>query len=498
MKKQIFKLFIGLLIFSSCSDMLDTDPSNLLVRDEFWKSEADVEASVIGVYNEMQSTVDEMIVWGDSRCGYLEYSDVSGSILGFHRHHVTERNSYTSWGDMYQTVNFANTIIKFAPDVMSVDDQYTQESLNNHLGECHYIRALMHFYMIRTFLEIPYISEAYDNDTQDFYVDLTPRDSVFMFIEEDLLKAKSLINKTWDDAYNQKGRISQNAIEATLADVYLWMGEYDKALNACDAVKGLGLETKENWYDMFAEGNNETESIFEIQFSQEFKDVMPTGIWNDIYGKTKLNQEQKLLWPNFDASVDIRVPGTFVRNGSKSTDPLMLWKFLGLVSGGDYGEDKKPYRETNWIVYRYADVLLMKAEALNNLSRGKDALVELNKILERAGVSQLDIDDPQGQEMDELILDERGREFAFEGKRWFDLVRVALRYGDMEDRANKGNQILINRVVGIEGDDTSGDPIKFIDLYKLLDPLGWFLPINYGELAANPQLRQFPYYDRSF
>lgn len=493
MKKLIIITFGVLIFLSSCSKLLDANPDDLLVRDDFWQSEEDVEASIIGVYNEMQGAVDKMFVWGEARASYLRFSGAKSALFNFNSHNINELNEYTSWGTFYRAINFSNTIIRFAPDVPAVDNQYTQQALNNHLGEAYYIKALMHFYMIRAFLEIPYIDVAYDNDTQDFYVELTKRAEVFNKIVEDLLTAKNLLNSTYTELYNIKGRASKDAVNATLADVYLWMGEYQKALDACNELSGYSLVSNQKWFNMFYEGNSIEESIFEIQFSEKFKDYMPTSVWTDIYLKTELEKQDNVLWPELASSSDSRVMSTAIKIGDKTDDPMRLWKWVGVRPNGIYNEDKRINRDCNWIIYRYADVLLMKAEALNNLGQAKAALAEVNKIRERADVSQFDLDEPGAQELDELILDERGRELAFEGKGWFDLVRIALRHGDLEDKTNLGNNILIDRYLQQKGEEGFfGSYLRF----KVADPKGWFLPIHYNELAANPMLRQFEYYDR--
>lgn len=493
--KNIIIILLGALFFlNSCSEILDTAPTDLLVREDFWQSEDDVEASMMGVYNELQGAVDQMIIWGESRSGYIAYSGAKSAINNFNRQEIDELNSNVSWGTFYQIINFANTIIKFAPDAATQDQQYTQEALNNHLGEAYYLRALMHFYMIRSFTEIPYIDIPYDNDAQEFYVELTSRDEVFTKIVDDLIIASDLVNKNYDEAYNSKGRVSKDAVQATLADIYLWMGEYQKALDACNAINGYSLVENEEWFNLFFEGNNEAESIFEIQFSEEFKDYMPNSVWTDIFLKSELERENNILWPALENSIDSRVLSTAVKSGDNATSPVKLWKWIGIRPNGIYNDDKRIVKDCNWIMYRYADVVLMKAEALNNLGNGTEALIELNRIRERAKVSQFDIDAPGGQELDELILDERGRELAFEGKRWYDLVRFALRYGSLEDKDNLGNNILIDRILFQKAEE--GIFGAFLR-YKIEDPRSWFLPIHYNELTANPNLRQFEYYDRN-
>ena len=499
MKKSIF-ILLGALIFTASCSLLDQAPTDKLVREDFWQSEADVESSVIGCYNRLQSVLDELVVWGESRSGYIEYVGVTSSIKRFNDQNIDANNGFVSWGGPYDVINYANTIIRFAPQAKESDNLYTQKSLDNHLGECYYLKGLMHFYLIRSFIEIPYADEPYDNDGQDFYLPLMDRDSVFTKIEDCLLTAKSLLNQDYTEPYNVKGRVSSDAVNATLADLYLWTGEYQKALNVISELESkYELESADNLFNVFYEGNNQKESIFEIQFTEEFNDLTPSALWNTIYLRTSLEPNRNVIWPAPESSLDRRVTISLLQNGPESDDPFMQWKYIAQSAEGaeEYSDDKRTNRESNWIMYRYADVVLMKAEALCNIKSKGDAIETLNLIRSRAGVSQYDTDSEYTvRELDELILDERGRELAFEGKRWYDLVRVALRHGDLYSPSAEGNTILTSRLVLQKTEENDRNTIEYIA--RIDDPRGWFLPIHYNELKANPSLRQFDYYDDKY
>jgi hypothetical protein len=139
----------------------------------------------------------------------------------------------------------------------------------------------------------------------------------------------------------------------------------------------------------------------------------------------------------------------------------------------------------NWIVYRYADVLLMKAEALSQLGRYNEALEIINDdIRYRAGMPSISIPNTTTS-FEDAILDERARELAFEGKRWFDLLRMGRRNNFA--RSDKLVEMIIQNVPSTQ---------KRILGSKLTNPQGWYMPIHKDELERNVNLVQNPYYRR--
>jgi hypothetical protein len=137
----------------------------------------------------------------------------------------------------------------------------------------------------------------------------------------------------------------------------------------------------------------------------------------------------------------------------------------------------------NWIVYRFADVLLMKAEALSQLGKYNEAFVILKEIRERAGVGMMKIANTSVA-YEDAIMHERALEFAYEGKRWFDLLRL----GRRNDYARKDKliEVIVSNVPSTQ---------KRILATKLTNPMGWYLPIYEKEIERNNKLVQNPYYN---
>jgi hypothetical protein len=163
-------------------------------------------------------------------------------------------------------------------------------------------------------------------------------------------------------------------------------------------------------------------------------------------------------------------------------DDFIIWKYVGRAPDGTTERAGSVQSSCNWIVYRVADVLLMKAEALSQLGQFPEALEILNEIRNRADVSPLSIPN-SADAYEDAILHERALELAFEGKRWFDLLRM----GRRNDYARKSKliEIIISSVPSTQ---------RRILATKLTNPLGWYLPIYEAEIERNPNLVQNPYY----
>ena len=172
-------------------------------------------------------------------------------------------------------------------------------------------------------------------------------------------------------------------------------------------------------------------------------------------------------------------------NGSISDDGK-IWKYVGREADGKTGRPGAEQRECNYIIYRLSDLLLMKAEALSQLSRFDEALQIVNNIRIKRRVAPASASNTT-EAFEDLVLNERALELAYEGKRWFDLLRMGRR-NDYERKSD-----LIDILV--ENIESKRKPVMEA---KLTDPGGWYLPIFYQELERNKNLEQNPYYDDLF
>jgi hypothetical protein len=255
----------------------------------------------------------------------------------------------------------------------------------------------------------------------------------------------------------------------------LWEEKYNEAAAASQKVLDntalYSLVTPDNWFKMFSEKNS-TESIFEIQYDAQL------GENNTLRGLSNSQLVNPTLYNLFQQENDL-VRGlnkTYREAGSRQ-----FWKYTGLtVDNVDRASD-----DPNYIVYRLPDVMLMRAEALIHIGDQQKAEAGelINLIRKRAGLDSLENLDANTSVSDFnfIILKERAMELAMEGKRWFDLVRIASNEKDPD--------ILLSRVVTSR---LVSDRAQV--RARLIDDRSWYLPIHRDELARNPNLEQNPYY----
>ncbi|WMI64623.1 RagB/SusD family nutrient uptake outer membrane protein [Aestuariibaculum sp. YM273] len=493
-KKIIYSLvLIVVCLTQACDSYLDLQPENGTTRDEFWKTKEDVQAAVIGIYSGLLNTpgsgttiAEYSFMYGELRGGMVGAgafsSDDQRDII---TSNILPVNSVASWGAFYTVINYCNTVIDLAPDVLALDPTFTQQQLDQYLSEALAIRAYLYFTLARAFRDVPLKLDATLSDDDNFQIPTSTQEVIFAQVVTDLKAALNSAVEDYGDIPSNKGRITKDAINAMLADVYLWQEDYTNALMAADEVvnSSAGYELipgGPSWFTtVFARGNS-TESIFEFQYTPENR-----GPFNEIF----LNRPEYLA----DASVledvfglDFEDPeNKDVRGERASLVPGTneIYKFTGLNV-----DQRKSNQEsdTHWFVYRYADVLLMKAEALNELDRGDEALEIVDEIRESRLAIELTEEQVTGADKHGVrmyILAERARELAFEGKRWFDVLR----------NARKDDYAYIDIILNVAIESAPANQQQSI-VAKLQDPNSHYLPINEYELYTNKALVQNPFY----
>jgi hypothetical protein len=456
----------------SCKKYLDQVPENALTREEFFKTEADANAGITGVYDALQACNDEFLRWSEFRADLITPTNALDPV---YLHSVDNTNALLIWADLYRLIGRANIVIERVPEIPALDSRFTQAESDEIVGEALFLRALTYFYLVRTFNEVPLILEAPSSDAVDFLKPKVSADSLFKQIENDLVIAEKSLPADRGRAAETRGRATKGAANALLTDVYLWEEKYNEAAAASQKVLDntalYSLVTPDNWFKMFSEKNS-TESIFEIQYDAQL------GENNTLRGLSNSQLVNPTLYNLFQQENDL-VRGlnkTYREAGSRQ-----FWKYTGLtVDNVDRASD-----DPNYIVYRLPDVMLMRAEALIHIGDQQKAEAGelINLIRKRAGLDSLENLDANTSVSDFnfIILKERAMELAMEGKRWFDLVRIASNEKDPD--------ILLSRVVTSR---LVSDRAQV--RARLIDDRSWYLPIHRDELARNPNLEQNPYY----
>ena len=471
---------IAMLTIIGCEDSLTILPRDGLVQDEYWKRKEDIEATLMGAYQKFAQMDEKLFYYGELRGDLVdEGANLPNEMRDIMNSNIYPWNSLTDWTPFYAIINYCNSVLRFSHLVPNYDPTLTPYKLNQFNAEAIFLRSLAYFYLVRVFNDIPLILDPYDTDDQDFFPGKTESSLVISTIKEDLTAILDKIPESHPDNEQTRGRATRGAVNALLADISLWNFEYEDCIKYVEAIeddKQYVLLPNGKWFTLFSEGNT-LEGIFEFQFDGRL------GQYNSMYDITRPESNyftgslfaREILIPEYSKE-SIRGFGTL--------NPLnnFIWKYVGNEPDPIRRRSSAEQADCNWIVYRLADLLLMKAEALSQIGRYNEALNIINSIRERASMQGVSASlNPQAFE--DIILLERAKELAFEGKRWFDLLRMGRR--NNYQRKAKLIELVIENVPATQ---------KRVLASKLNDPNGWYLPINQREIENNSNLVQNPYY----
>lgn len=491
--KKIYRTILCLAlapVLAGCNSWLDVAPENEQPADSFWQTKEEAQSIVMGTYQQLRSCLDLFVKWGEIRGDVTELGPGLASnedMQAVKSIEIKPDNSICNWQPVYNAINRCNAVIKYAPGIKAVDKTFTDEHCANLMAEAYWIRALCYFYLVRTFKDVPYVTEPYLDDSQKFEVPKTDGEKVLDNEISALISHCSDLPVSYGTgSWQNKGRATTWAAYALLADMYLWQEDYENCITMCTRIeksKLFSLLPKSDWYKLYYPGNSE-ESIFELQWSSALE--QSNNLFNWFYNdggnnNYSISESAAAKFNEYPMETDVRGDG-----GSYIAASSRIWKYAGTARGVNNMRESTA-RDANWIIYRYADILLMHAEALvaADPSTGIDeAFSIVLSIRERAGYETAPDIPASYDEAIDMILDERLRELCFEGKRWFDLVRVAVRNGG--EHKDKLISLLLLNIAA-----------KDRPLYesKLQDTYGYYLPINETDIeSSGGVLVQNPYY----
>lgn len=448
MKKQIniCLLAAAAIFMTSCDGFLDKAPLDKVSTDGELSAN-DAIAMTNAAYQPLQwPKLYNMRMWTTDIVGSNSIVGAGGGTDGIE---TTDLANFTAasanaaaidlWRGPNPGILRCNLVLREVP-ALDIDEQIKQRCL----GEAHFLRAHYLFILVRAFGDVPMNLEPQDPGS-DLSLPRTPKAEVYEQIIADCQQAIEYLPAKSSYATTDLGRASKDAALMMLAKVYLTLNkDFDKVVDLCDRVTALGYDLSSyNYADNFdASINNNAESIFEIQYdgdpSKDFWGNDNRSSWLSTFmgprnsgmvaGAYGWNQPTQEFVDAYEAG-DLRKDVTILYEGcppfdgqeydpSWSNTGYNVRKFLAPFSIS-YEYNTNP---SNFVVYRYADVLLMKAEALNEMGRTTEAEEPLNIVRKRAGLAA--VKGKSQTEMRDVIMHERRMELAFEAHWWFDLIRV--------------------------------------------------------------------------
>jgi len=469
MRKYIKLLIVGALItfgYTSCSeDFTEVDPIGLINEDDFLTTDAEAESVVFGIY--------DLMAWNYNRPWHSAFflkvlpgdcANAAGGNAGDQSQlqqiddfqHVADNPSISGiWEGYYKTIGLANVLIeKLEVSELSSKDKF--------IAEAKFLRAFSYFELVTLFGDVP-LRITTPQSIEEFALARSPKSEVYTQIESDLTSAINGLPSR--SGLEHPFRACKETAQAVLGKAYLFQEKYSEAaIEFSNVISSGSFGLEPNFADVWSpETEHGIESLLELSFVSTEQYDWGNFPWG---GRPESNIHAQLMGPRGDGIFDVAAigiangwgfnlptakigqafddAGDTVRKGATLISEGELVAAGGSVTPPDAGihdyegyvrlkyvtkteETDGPINElnytVNWRLLRYADVLLMAAEAYHKNNQDGQALIELNKVRERAGLDNVTA---TGSALFDAIVKERQLELAFEGQRYWDLVRWGL------------------------------------------------------------------------
>ena len=496
----------GSLTATACTDLLVEEPEAFTTTDTFYKTGADLNSATIAIYNALrglqgfgnwpnlelasdQARADSREPNATTRSGdHLNWDAVFGQTGGY-------------WNTFYSVITRANIVLDKGPGVQTANE--SMKAYN--LAEAKFLRAYAYFWLTKLYDDVPLLlspaEQANPSPTR------TPTEEIHQAAITDLTEAEAALPEKWpaNDAFGlpTQGRLTKGAAQIALADLYLWRSsflaknEWQQASTWAKKVIDSGTWSLNNDYIKTFLPTNKGNPEMILVITNTGKEGRTSSPWQlfyyprdwgiDQWGGWGLIHPTKWFWESY-ATGDYRKEAGYIAGGCSGggmcivefADGPMPWKYRKSDNGANW-----PLGDVDAPLYRFAEAILIYAEAQNELGNAAEAVTYLNKIRERArkGTGAESRAEPANYlgPTDQLslrnaIFMERAWELAFEGKRWFDIVR--------RDTREPGYWL-----TSLEQHDPNAKSVN-----PVISPHKKRFPIPQTQINANPSLTQNPGY----
>ncbi|HTN05339.1 RagB/SusD family nutrient uptake outer membrane protein [Agriterribacter sp.] len=439
-KMNIFFLTLSCTLVS-CNKLLEVKPETFTSGSNYYKTENQVRTAVNGAYSVLQNLNNNGNYWifTEVRSDNTTYQYNPNNRCCITREQVdeflntsTDRYTETVWTTLFNGIQQCNVILSRIEGATFTDDA----KKNQYIGEAKFLRGLLYFNLVRLFGGVPLRVEEVRGPGDAFTEERASVEAVYAQIIQDAKDAAEKLPASYPG--ESVGRATKGAALTLLGDVYLTRKDYPNAIKFLQEVTGLGYQLVPEYADVFSPLNkNNSESVFEVQYDAGIQGENSNFFFN--FGPFTAG----LDLTGFQGQLGgLNIPTPSIINayepGDKRKDASIGYyanpdnnNAFESFPGGNIPFIKKFYHppfpnngwtNEDWPVYRYAHVLLMLAEALNEDNKTGDAYAPLNRVRQRAGLAPLSGLSKEG--FREAVYQEERVELAFENQRWFDLLRT--------------------------------------------------------------------------
>ncbi|MDR2914283.1 MAG: RagB/SusD family nutrient uptake outer membrane protein [Tannerella sp.] len=455
MKKNILLIVTGIFLLTGCESFLDKTPVSDLAPGNYFKDKAEMKNWNAGIYSSFQSALSRgQVIWGEVRSDNVHTTTYATAWI--YMNALMASKDEASWEDLYQCISRCNIGIEKYPTIPNIlESEYAP-----YIGQCYGMRAYMYFWGTRVWGKMPLITETWDGDLKTLNVPRASLEEVKGQILNDIEMALTFLGTDVSDKYY----INRATMYALLTDFYMWYHEYDKALESSDYFINNNsfvlAQGETEWKDIFTNPANSKEVIFTMHWN--FAKNKANSGWPGQLGASNTNNGFQISQAIFEEFIDrlrsddgadsrlwntldtvklyynnSRLPLTYATYSASGIQKCI--KYSDVDPDREYDNVNEVYKshyrvlnttdsEQQLVMYRLGNIMFLRAEALNQLGRGDEALDLVNRMRQRVGYLKDAKDEVDGVNdkygIESVILGERQLELYGEGCRWFDLMRT--------------------------------------------------------------------------
>tara|TARA_B100001173_G_scaffold310427_1_gene324997 strand:- start:372 stop:1928 length:1557 start_codon:yes stop_codon:yes gene_type:complete len=490
-----------MLAISSCSpdDFLEKIPLNELSAEGSYQTQSDAEAAIGAVYGEPAQMSQHYYKWQHTVFSDMRADNTHGGFVAdfiTHELHSPNASAYEplgyAWSQPYRYIAGANSVLDNVPGIE--DPNFSEASKNSILGQAYFIRAFNYFQLVRIFGGVPLQLSTNDSD---LFKSRSTEAETYSQIESDLLMAESLLPKEHSTNFLTRTRATRGAAQAMLAKVYAETSDYTKCAEYAGKVIDSGVYELLPVFDHLFDGEHDysRESILEMEHvpdgnvaSYHPLQMLPPGDFSQYEG-SKPGSSWEVAYHRFNTiTTDLIAAYDEMGDDVRKWSTVITVNDRTLITQPNYGygpdspvsfmykmgRSGEIFGAWNVMLLRLADIILLRAEALNATGQTAEALTLLNQVRARAELAPSSA--ISQAEVKLAILKDRRLELVAEFNRYWDLKRY---FNDDTAMAQYLNGLT---------DDTGASLGYQATAEKL------FLPIPQPELDVNPNLVQNPGY----